>query len=67
MLQKILREAEFLNNVASDGSGLFQNQQTPTESMRYAMAVLAAGPMMFVFPFFQKYFSRGLTVGSVKG
>lgn len=67
MLQKILREAEFLNNVAADGSGLFQNQQTPTESMRYAMAVLAAGPMMFVFPFFQKYFSRGLTVGSVKG
>ena len=67
MLQKILREAEFLNSVASDGSGLFQNQQTPTESMRYAMAVLAAGPMMFVFPFFQKYFSRGLTVGSVKG
>lgn len=67
MLQKILREAEFLNNVASDGSGLFQNQQTPTESMRYAMAVLAAGPMLFVFPFFQKYFTRGMTVGSVKG
>ena len=39
----------------------------PTETMRYAMAVLAAGPMMFVFPFFQKYFAQGLTIGSVKG
>lgn len=67
MLQKILREAEYLNQVASDGSGLFQGSEIPTESMRYAMAVLAAGPMLFVFPFFQKYFSRGLTVGSVKG
>ena len=39
----------------------------PTESMRMAMCVIAAGPMLLVFPFFQKYFVRGLTVGSVKG
>jgi putative aldouronate transport system permease protein len=31
------------------------------------MCVLAAGPMLFVFPFFQKFFVRGLTVGAVKG
>ena len=31
------------------------------------MAVLAAGPMMIAFPFFQKYFAKGLVVGSVKG
>ncbi|MDR0405184.1 MAG: carbohydrate ABC transporter permease [Clostridiales bacterium] len=38
----------------------------PSETMRMAMCVIAAGPMMFVFPFFQKYFVKGLTVGSVK-
>jgi putative aldouronate transport system permease protein len=32
-----------------------------------AMAVLVTGPMLIVFPFFQKYFVKGLTVGSVKG
>ena len=37
------------------------------ETLRFAMAVVAAGPMMFVFPFFQKYFEKGLTLGSVKG
>lgn len=42
-------------------------QDLPTESVRMAMAVLAAGPMMFVFPFFQKYFTKGMTVGSLKG
>jgi len=31
------------------------------------MAILAAGPMMFIFPFFQKYFVKGLTIGSLKG
>lgn len=67
LLQKILREADFLNKVATDGSGLFQNQEIPTESMRYAMAILAAGPMLVVFPFFQKYFTKGMTIGAVKG
>jgi putative aldouronate transport system permease protein len=32
-----------------------------------AMAILAGGPMVFIFPFFQKYFVKGLTVGSLKG
>lgn len=39
----------------------------PTESARMAMCILAAGPMLMVFPFFQKYFVRGLTVGAIKG
>jgi len=38
----------------------------PTETVRMAMVVVASGPMLFIFPFFQKYFVRGLTVGSVK-
>lgn len=68
MLQKILSEAEFLKKAAiGDNAANFLNQQIPTESLRYAMAILAAGPMMFVFPFFQKYFTKGLTIGAVKG
>ena len=67
MLQRILREAEFLEKAVTDGDVNFLNVDVPTESMRYAMAILAAGPMMFVFPFFQKYFAKGLTIGSVKG
>lgn len=39
----------------------------PSETTRMAMCVLAAGPMLIVFPFFQKYFVKGMTVGSVKG
>lgn len=44
-----------------------QNQLKSLETLRFAMAVVAAGPMLFVFPFFQKYFAKGLTLGSVKG
>ena len=49
-------------NIAS----LFEND-IPAETVRMAMAVVVAGPALVVFPFFQKYFVQGITVGAVKG
>ena len=39
----------------------------PTETMRMAIVVIAVVPIMFSYPFFQKYFISGLTIGAVKG
>lgn len=39
----------------------------PLESARMAMCVLGTGPMLLAYPFFQKYFVKGLTMGAVKG
>ena len=39
----------------------------PSETVRMAMVVVGVGPIVFAYPFFQKYFIKGLTVGSVKG
>lgn len=39
----------------------------PTEAARMAMAVIGVGPIVIAFPFFLKYFIKGLTVGAVKG
>lgn len=57
---------EMIRNSAVSGMGI-SIADMPTESMRMAMCVIAAGPMLVVFPFFQKYFVKGLTVGGVKG
>ena len=46
---------------------LTESAKIPSETTRMAMCVLAAGPMVFIFIFFQKYFVGGITVGSVKG
>lgn len=67
MLQRILREVEFVKNSVSRGDSLLDSSNLPTEGVRYAMALVAAGPMLVVFPFFQKYFAQGLTVGAIKG
>lgn len=66
LLQKILRETEFIKEMASDNAN-FNDYTLPTEGMRYATAILAAGPMLIIFPFFQKYFTKGMTIGAVKG
>ncbi len=70
LLQRILREVEFVTALAKEmpvGVDLSKTNEVPTESMRFALAIVAAGPMLVIFPFFQKYFVSGLTVGAVKG
>lgn len=39
----------------------------PSESARMAMAFMSIAPVLFLFPFFQKYLVKGITVGAVKG
>jgi putative aldouronate transport system permease protein len=39
----------------------------PKESSKMAMAVIAVGPILFLYPYVQKYFVKGLTIGAVKG
>ena len=48
------------------GSGMLGVTEVPSESILYAMCVVAAGPMIFLFTAFQKYFVQGLTAGGVK-
>lgn len=39
----------------------------PSETSRMAMAIIAIGPIITAYPFFQRYFVKGLTIGALKG
>ncbi len=67
LLQRIINEADYISKMQGTAMENLVGKELPSETLRYATAVIAAGPMMLVFPFFQKYFSKGLVVGSVKG
>ena len=71
LLQSLMQEAEYLKSLVNNPDMVasidFSNVSLPSESLKYAMCMIAAGPMLVIFPFFQKYFSKGLTVGAVKG
>jgi len=41
--------------------------EVPGESARMATVILTIGPVIFIYPFFQNYFIKGLTVGAIKG
>lgn len=67
LLNKTLMNASFLQSIANKAYSNTANVTQPLESIRMAMAIIAIGPMILVFPFLQKYFVKGLTVGAVKG
>ncbi|WP_029192269.1 carbohydrate ABC transporter permease [Paenibacillus harenae] len=48
-------------------SGAVVTMNIPTESLKMAMTIVATGPILLAYPFIQRYFVQGLTIGSVKG
>ena len=66
LLQEIMEKLSILKENPEMKQMMLQ-EDIPGETIRMAMAVVVAGPALFVFPFFQKYFVKGLTVGAVKG
>jgi multiple sugar transport system permease protein/putative aldouronate transport system permease protein len=69
LLVRIQRNIEFLLNNKSISSAalLAMGSGIPEYSAIMATVLTVIGPIMIAYPFFQKYFVKGLTVGSVKG
>ncbi|MDR2629624.1 MAG: carbohydrate ABC transporter permease [Spirochaetaceae bacterium] len=65
-LYRIMNTIQFLATSMQTRSITIDLGDLPGETARMALCVLAAGPMLFIFPFFQKYFVRGLTMGAIK-
>lgn len=63
MLYEILRSAEYIRDL----SYVSQGMTVPSESFKMATAVVVTGPIILAYPFVQKFFVKGLTIGAVKG
>jgi len=72
-IYEILKSIQILKEMVSSGSGSGAAAgqtalgEMPSESFRMAMAVVTMGPIILAYPFFQRYFVKGLTIGAVKG
>ncbi len=66
MLVRILNNIQFMSEHMSLIGATAAKMRYPDFSARFAMCILAAGPMLFIFMFFQKYFASGIMVGSIK-
>ena len=65
-LYRLLKEAELLRSEMQYTQS-FNPNDVISDSIKFASAVVVFGPMLIVFPFFQKYFVRGISSGAVKG
>jgi putative aldouronate transport system permease protein len=63
LLNRILRNIRFLATISSDVN---VQVELPSIGVRMAMAVIGVIPIMVLYPFFQRYFIKGLTLGGVK-
>lgn len=64
ILNNINENIAFLASNATAGVNL---ADLPTTTVRMAIAVVGVLPVLIVYPFFQKYFAKGITMGAVKG
>lgn len=64
-LYEVVNKADALKNSVAAQFVTIGN--LPTETVKMANAMLATGPIILLYPFVQKYFISGLTVGAVKG
>lgn len=63
MLYKMLSSVNMSSAMAQYAGAIDQ----PKETFKLAMTVIATGPILLLFPFVQKYFVKGVTIGAVKG
>lgn len=68
LLNNMMKNLDYIANNPSAGLSLQQYKTSmPSESVRMAIAIVIVIPIACAYPFFQKYFISGLTIGAVKG
>ncbi|ASA21665.1 carbohydrate ABC transporter permease [Paenibacillus donghaensis] len=65
LIQRIMNNLDYINQISADIS--IPNFIPPAMTVRLATTVVTIGPIVFLYPFLQKYFVKGLMVGAVKG
>lgn len=65
LIQRIMTNLDYINAISADVN--IPNFIPPTLTVRLATTVVTIGPIVFLYPFLQKYFVKGLMVGAVKG
>jgi putative aldouronate transport system permease protein len=69
LLYNIMQKIQFLSSLTAQRVGITASDLSsiPQETARMAMCVLTIGPIILAYPYFQRFFVKGITVGSIKG
>lgn len=67
LLNRMLQDVQYLMSSAASGNSAELAKDIPSVSLKMAVAVMGVLPVLCIYPFFQKYFVKGITIGAVKG
>lgn len=67
LLYSMLSSASFLLQNSTGMESILSNIQIPAETAKMAVAVIAIAPILVAYPFFFRYFVKGINVGGIKG
>jgi putative aldouronate transport system permease protein len=66
-LQVVLRKLIIIATMGEEMDASLGKSATNAEAVKYATIVVATLPVAIIYPFIQRYFVKGVTLGSVKG
>jgi putative aldouronate transport system permease protein len=67
LLNQMINDIQYLSSGKLAGNIGSEVAKLPTTSVRMAIAFIAMVPLFIIYPFLQKYFAEGITLGAVKG
>nr|WP_052339488.1 carbohydrate ABC transporter permease [Gorillibacterium massiliense] len=66
-LYRLLGNMDGMRKAIMQSGAVITSNNLPTESLKMAMTLVATGPILLAYPFVQRFFVQGLTIGAVKG
>ena len=67
LMRTIISNIQFLQTMEANAEVQKLMATIPSESVRMALVIITTGPIMFLYPFVQRFFVKGIMVGAVKG
>lgn len=66
VLRSILTKSEMMDTL-NTGTGLAEERMQKAEIIKYGLVIVSCAPILAIYPFLQKYFTKGALIGSLKG